>query len=128
MKILIIDDEIAALTKMKALLSGYGECTMTTNPKQAVQFFKNAITGGVPFNFIAIDIGLDLLETFNSIETKAKIKTSTKIIVTATGTKDNLQKAYINGCDGFLVKPVKRDTLREKMMSLGIVTTENLQE
>ena len=37
MKILIIDDEMAALTKMKVLLSAYGECVLSTNAGQAQQ-------------------------------------------------------------------------------------------
>jgi DNA-binding response OmpR family regulator len=40
-------------------------------------------------------------------------------MVTASGTKDNLIKAASSGCDGFMVKPVKKDTLEEKMAAWG---------
>ncbi|MBI5062913.1 MAG: hypothetical protein HZB87_05480 [Desulfatitalea sp.] len=35
MKILIVDDEMAALTKMKVLLGAFGESTLCTGSQQA---------------------------------------------------------------------------------------------
>ena len=127
MKILIIDDEMAALTKMKVLLSTYGECTLSTNAGQALQLCSKAIKSGVPFELITIDIqlgdhnGHDLLEKINKLELQERVPAAKKIMATASGTKDNLMKAYSKGCDGFIVKPVKRDDLEQKMLSLGYV-------
>ncbi len=125
MKILIIDDEMAALTKMKVLLSAYGECVLSTNAGQALQLCSKAIITGVPFELMTIDIqigndsGHDLLEKINQLELRENSPAAIKIMVTATGTKENLVKAYAKGCDGFLVKPVQRDALEQKMLSLG---------
>jgi CheY-like chemotaxis protein len=47
-------------------------------------------------------------------------------MVTASGTKANLVKAYTRGCDGFLVKPVKRDVLEEKLLGLELTKIEKL--
>lgn len=132
MKILIIDDEITALTKMKALLSAYGDCTMTTHAAQALRLFEAAIEDDTPFNLVVIDIqlsqssGFDILDSLTQLEIQADVKASIKIMVTASGTKANLVKAYTRGCDGFLVKPVKRDILEEKLRNLGLVKTEQL--
>ncbi len=125
MRILIVDDEMAALTKMKILLSSYGECTLSTTTGQAIQLCIKAIQANIPFDFITIDIqlgkesGHDLLEAINRLELKANISPAKKFMVTASGTKDNLMRAYSKGCDGFVVKPVKRDDLEQKMLSLG---------
>lgn len=125
MKILIIDDEMAALTKMKALLMPYGECTLCTNAPQAIQFCSKALQGGVPFELITIDIqlgeasGHELMERINQLEHQQRAHPAKKLMVTASGTKENLVKAYTKGCDGFLVKPVKRDALEQKMLALG---------
>ena len=125
MKILIIDDEMSALTKMKVLLSPYGECSLSTHGHQAMQFCAKAIEGGVPFELIAIDIqlgdttGHDLMEEIKTLEAKANVRPARKIMITASGTKENLVKAHTKGCDAFLVKPVKRDALEQKMLSLG---------
>jgi len=130
MKILIIDDEITALTKMKALLSAYGDCTMTTHAEQALRLFEAAIAEHTPFDLVFIDIqlsqtsGFAILESLIQLETQTNAGTSIKIMVTASGTKANLVKAYTRGCDGFLVKPVKRDVLAEKLLGLGITKAQ----
>lgn len=125
MKILIVDDEITALTKMKVLLSSYGDCTLSTNMGQALQLCQKAIRSGIPFDIITIDIqlgndnGHDLLENINQMELRERTTPAKKFMVTASSTKENLVKAYSKGCDGFIVKPVKRDDLEQKMLSLG---------
>ena len=127
MKILVIDDEMTALTKMKVLLSAYGACTMVTSGSQALQQCAKAIQNGQPFDLITFDIqlpetsGIDLLAAINKLETSRGIPASKKIMVTASGTRDNLIQATAKGCDGFIVKPVKRDTLKEKMAALGFI-------
>ncbi len=130
MKILIVDDEMAALAKMKVLLSGYGDCTLVTNGSQALQQCAKAIQNGAPYDLITIDIqlpeisGIDLLAAVSKLENSHSIPASIKIMVTASGTRDNLLKATFKGCDGFMVKPVKRDTIEEKMASLGFAKKE----
>ena len=130
MKFLVIDDEMAALTKMKMLLSAYGDCTLATNATQALQQCAKAIQQGTPYNLITIDIhlpeisGLDLVAAINKLETSHKVQASKKIIVTASGTPDNLFQAKAKGCDSFIVKPVKRDTLADKMAMLGFKKIE----
>jgi CheY-like chemotaxis protein len=127
MKILIVDDEMAALTKMKVLLSAFGECTLCTGSQQAAQLCARAIEGAHPFDLITIDIhlgrayGNDLLEEINQLEAKHRATPAKKLIVTASGTKENLVKAHQKGCDGFIVKPVQRDALEQKMLALGFV-------
>jgi two-component system chemotaxis response regulator CheY len=127
MKILIIDDEMPVLTKMKVLLSAYGECTLATTARQAIQLCTSALQENKPFDLITIDIhlkdvsGLDLLASINQIENETTLPPAKKVVVTAAGTKDNIIRAMIKGCDGFLVKPVKRDTLEQKLDSLGFV-------
>ena len=127
MKILIVDDEMAALTKMKVLLGAFGDCTLCTGAQQALQMCAKAIQASKPFDLITIDIhlghadGNDLLESINELEIKEHAAPAKKIMVTASGTKENLVKAYAKGCDGFIVKPVQRDALEQKMLAMGFV-------
>lgn len=127
MKILIVDDEMAALTKMKVLLGAFGDCTLCTGAQQALQMCAKAIQASKPFDLITIDIhlgsvdGNDLLEGINQLEIKGHTAPAKKVMVTASGTKENLVKAYSKGCDGFIVKPVQRDALEQKMLAMGFV-------
>lgn len=125
MNFLVIEDEMTALIKMKAMLNAYGEGTGVTNGYQALEQCAAAIKKGTPFDLITIDIGLpkvsglQVLQAINKLESDNKVPASKKIMVTASGTKDNLIKATSSGCDGFMVKPVRKDTLEEKMAALG---------
>jgi CheY-like chemotaxis protein len=125
MKILIVDDEMAALTKMKVLMLAYGECTLATSAMQALQLCAKAILNGTPFEVITIDIqlgdasGHDLLNAIKQLENKEHVPPSKKLMITASGTRENLMKAHAKGCDGFIVKPVMRDALEQKMLSMG---------
>jgi CheY-like chemotaxis protein len=125
MKFLVIEDEMTALIKMKAMLSAYGDSTGVTNGYQALEQCAAAIKKGAPFDLITIDIGLpevsglQVLQAINKLEADHQTPAAKKIMVTASGTKDNLIKAASSGCDGFMVKPVKKDTLEEKMATLG---------
>lgn len=125
MKILIIDDEMAALAKMKVLLAPYGECKLSTDAAKALQYCEKAIENGAPFELITIDIhlgdldGNELLEKIKQIELEANVPAAKKIMITAMGTAENLLIAHTKGCDAFIVKPVKRDAIEQKMQSFG---------
>lgn len=122
---MIVDDETAALNKMKILLSPYGECTLCSNAVQALLLYTRAIKEGQPFELVSIDIqlenrdGNELLDRMIQIEIKEGAPAAKKIIVTAVGTAENLVIAHAKGCDAFLVKPVKRDAMELKMASFG---------
>jgi two-component system, chemotaxis family, chemotaxis protein CheY len=125
MNFLVIEDEMTALIKMKAMLGAYGEGTGVTNGYQALEQCAAAIKKGTPFNLITIDIGLPkvnglkILQAINKLENDHDVPASKKIMVTASGTKDNILKAASGGCNGFFVKPVRKDALDEKMAALG---------
>lgn len=127
MNILIIDDEPAVLTKMEAMLTPYGKCSQAASALQTMKLCADAVNGNVYFDLITIDIqlpdsnGIELLMSINQLEVKSNVAPAKKIMITSSSTKENLQKAFLNGCDGFMVKPVKRDTLDQKMQSLGFV-------
>jgi two-component system, chemotaxis family, chemotaxis protein CheY len=125
MNFLIVDDEMTALIKMKAMLSAYGNCTAVTNGYHALEQCASAIKKGAPYDLITIDIGLPkvsglkVLQAISQLESDNNVPASKKIMVTASGTKENLLKASSSGCNGFIVKPVRKDTLEEKMAALG---------
>lgn len=125
MKILVIDDEYVALSRMVKLFSRWGESVGATNAAQAMELAKDGLDSGEPFDIISIDIelpdsdGLDLLNQFQELEEQSHLSwVSKKIIVSAQSKHDNITKALALGCDDFLVKPVSVSTLEEKMKLL----------
>ena len=123
MRILVIEDEFAALKKMEIMLSAYGECDAATNGLQARELYTQAIQEGRPYDLITIDIelpdtsGLDLLKYFTVIEQKNRNAVSKKFMVTAHSNADNVLGAG-KLCDGFLTKPVKKEVLEKRINKL----------
>lgn len=126
MKILVVDDEYVALTKMTTLLSPYGECDAATHARQAFELFKNASESGEPYGLITIDIhlpdidGIELLKMIRQSERHFGGAIAKKIIISVEGSAHNVTLAARNECDAFLVKPVTRATLADKLASIGV--------
>ena len=123
MRILIIDDEPIALTKMEMMLKQTGTCDKAANGIEATGLFVKAIGENKPYDLVAFDIelpditGLDLLSRFSDLEKKNGTPPAKKIMVTAHGKVDYVVKAR-EQCDAFLVKPVRKDVLLAKIAEL----------
>ena len=127
MRILVIDDEFAALKKLEVLLSERGDCDAATNAAQAKELFTQAINEGKPYDLITIDIGLpdtsglELLKFFSLLESKNPKLASKKIMVTGSAEADDVLDAS-KYCDSYITKPIKREVLSQKLNQLGIET------
>jgi two-component system chemotaxis response regulator CheY len=123
MRILLIDDEPVALTKLELMLTKVGTCDTATSGIGATECFVKAIDDNQPYDLITIDIelpditGLELLNRFCLLEKKNAITPAKKIMVTAHSNVDYVVKAR-NQCDAFVVKPLRKATLLEKIREL----------
>ena len=130
MRSLAVDDEFVALSKMVALLGPLGSCDAATNGQQASSMLCKALDESKPYNLITIDInmpdtnGIALLMCLQKEEKKRHVPQSTKLIVTAMSTQSNVLAAAKQECDGFLVKPVRKPVLIEKLTALGLLPAE----
>ncbi len=123
MRILLIDDESVALTKLGLMLAGTGDCDKAASGIQATERFVQAIGDNQPYDLVTIDIelpditGLDLLDRFCELERKNGIRPAKKIMITAHSKVDYVVKAR-SRCDAFLVKPLRKAALIEKIEEL----------
>lgn len=131
MRILLIDDEPVALTKLELMLKkNVGDCDTAASGIAATEQFVNAIGENRPYDLVTIDIdlpdvtGLDLLKRFSALEVKNQIIPSKKIMVTAHSNVDYVVKARSH-CDAYLVKPVRKAALLEKISSLFPAENKN---
>ncbi|MFP4527581.1 MAG: response regulator [Candidatus Kapaibacterium sp.] len=126
MRILCVDDEPVALAKLSGMLEKYGKVDKAENGKDAFDLFYKALYGFDPYELITIDIympemhGLDLLAKIRSEESKFPIYVSKIVMVTAEGTADNVIQAAKSHVDAFIVKPIKKDVLAQKMEEIGL--------
>ena len=130
MRILLIDDEPIALTKLELMLTNLGDCDTAVNGVQATEHFVKSISERKPYDVVTIDIelpditGLNLLNRFCELEKKNGISPAKKIMVTAHSKVDYVVEAR-DKCDAFLVKPIRKTTLLEKIKSLTNTPVSN---
>ncbi|HRX86192.1 MAG TPA: response regulator [Phycisphaerae bacterium] len=127
MRTLVIDDEFVALSRLVAILEKIDACDAATSGEQGLEMFRKALWDRQPYDLVIIDInmpdanGLDLLVAFRREENRYCVPRSRKLIVSADSTAENVRAAKHGECDGFLVKPVRRAVLVEKLSALELL-------
>jgi CheY-like chemotaxis protein len=129
-RVLVVDDEFVALTKMVAILGRYGECDAATHGHQALQMFCNAFAQGKPYDLVTLDIempgmnGLELLASICDKEDLKQIPPAKKIVVTAASSRANVAQALQNRCHAFLVKPLDGEAIDATLAKLGLTPAQ----
>ena len=130
MKTLIAEDDDASRRVLTALLNRYGESRVVTDGLGAVEAFLVALGGGVPFDLVCLDImmpemdGQEALQAIRRLEEDRGILPSegAKILmVTALDDPGNILEAFQGLCDGYMVKPVDKTQLLDKLKELGLI-------
>ncbi len=132
MKILIVDDSKSERFLLEEMLSGYGKCDTVENGLEAVETFESAIESGEPYDIVLLDImmpemnGQEALLKMREIEEENEImELDEAAIIMTTGLSDS--KSITDAIHGgeatsYIVKPVSREKLAEKLGSLGLIT------
>jgi two-component system chemotaxis response regulator CheY len=135
-RILIAEDDPATQKLMQRYLSCYGECTVTANGQEAVDAFLEAQNQKRPYAMLCLDImmpkmsGHQVLEDIRRVESELGISglDGVKVIMTtALGDSKNVIAAFREGCEAYVVKPVKKEKLVEEMEKLGLIKQEAVQ-
>ena len=130
MKTLIVEDDFVSRRLLQAILSPYGRCEVATNGKEAVQAFELAWQEKDPYNLICLDImmpemdGLQVLAEVRRIEDEKGIDglSGVKIVMTtALDDPRSIMKAFKQQCEDYLIKPIDRPKLLEKVRNLGLI-------
>ena len=120
MKILIVDDSEAARYLLEKQLSGYGTLITVNNGVKAIAEFKEALKAGESFDLIVMDFympkmdGIEASSTIRQIESEHQItrdKGVRIIMVSIIGDKEDILKAYENGCDAYIIRPYQKEQL-----------------
>ena len=131
MKILIVEDDSISRSLMQKILTSYGECDIAENGKEGVKAYKSAIDSGVRYDLVCLDIlmpemdGQEALIKIRQIEKEKGIKESEEakiIMTTALNDPESIVNAFYKGnATAYIVKPVTREKLNEKLHKLGLI-------
>ena len=130
MNCLIVEDDFVARRLMKKWLSGIGDCVIVVNGVEAVDAFKEALDKGHPYDLICLDVmmpemnGHQTLKAIRQIESDREIAglDGVKVIMTtACGDSKHIMGAFKEGCEAYLIKPIKKQELFAEIEKLGLI-------
>ena len=125
---MIVEDDLVSRRLMEKLLSSYGECEVVTNGLEAIDAFHEAYAEKRPYDLMCLDImmprmdGHEVLRCIRQLEDKRRIdgKQRVRVIVTtALSDRKNVMRAIFGKCEAYLVKPIGKENLLEKLELLG---------
>lgn len=133
MKILIVEDDPTSRLLLTRLLDDYGSCDTAVDGEEALKAFGIALEKGERYTLICLDImmpGLDghaTLEQIRRMEADEGVDglDGTRVIMTtALDDSKNVLRAFRSQCEGYLVKPIDRKKLADRLESLGLTNGE----
>lgn len=132
MRSLIVEDEFTSRMQIKFFLEEFGECDIAVNGTEAVEAYKLSVETKRPYDLICLDIklpekdGHKVLEEIRKIEDETvgneNLKTPKIFMTTALGDMKNIKDAYYHLCDEYLVKPIEKGRLVEKLIEHSLIS------
>ena len=129
MKTLIVEDDFTSRTLMQEILKGFGASHVAINGREAVTAVQQALADGAQYDLICLDVmmpemdGQEALRRIRELEEEHGIDSTrgAKIIMTTSlNDMKNVGEAYSSLCDAYLVKPIRKDVLLDKVKELGL--------
>jgi len=129
-KCLIVEDEFAARRLMQRYLSSYGDCDVAVDGYEAIEAFTQAMEEKETYDLICLDIMMPNLDGYEALTAIRKIESEhgiagldcVKVIMaTALEGSKNIMKAFRQGCEAYIVKPVEKEKLLAEIEKLGLI-------
>ncbi len=127
MKILLTEDDFLTRRVMQVFLRPYGDCDLAINGIEAVDAVKISIKENNHYDLICLDImmpgmnGKDALKLIRKLEKEANIKGAKIIMTTALNDSESITNSFKEQCDGYLIKPISKEDLKEKLEELKLI-------
>ncbi len=128
MRILIADDEKLVRHAIKGVMKNYGDCSTVADGREALNAIVYAEKNDNPFNLVILDIsmermsGIEVLKAIRKIEDDKDrpLDERMKVIMATGNSEANIVRECIEaGCDKYIIKPLKPDTVLKYVKDLG---------
>jgi two-component system chemotaxis response regulator CheY len=130
LRVLLVEDDFASRLLLQTYLSGYGECHVAANGREAVEAFRSLLERGQRYDLICMDImmpemdGREGVRQVRALEEAQGISSThgAKIIMTTAVTDiKEVIRCFRELCDSYLIKPIDLADLLSQMKSYKLV-------
>ncbi len=124
LKILLVDDDIVSLKKLRILLSPYGECHMVMEGEKALEIFQKAHSQDSPYSLITLDVdmpklsGFKVLKQIRSWEGERGVRPVRVLMTTGHDDRESIDSAVALGCTYYLLKPFDAVKVEDAMIKV----------
>ena len=120
MRVLIVDDSRFIRQHLRQLLQGMGmNCEEAEYGREAIDLLR---TAGI-FDFMLVDVNMPVMNGLECVRQlrEAGLHPRMKVMMVTTEADNSfICQALESGADEFLMKPFTPESLREKLMMLGL--------
>lgn len=129
-RFLVVDDDEPSRIMLEAILQEYGDVELAKNGLQGLLKFRNSIKQKTPFALVTLDMKMPELDGFAALECirglehvlhampRAKI-----LVMSSVDDRQTIVSALKTGADGYLLKPIQREKIEEKLSELFFLPT-----
>lgn len=124
---LIVDDELVSGSMLVLNISPLGRCDLVNNGPDAIKAFIRAIDDGEHYDLVTLDIvmpemdGHEVLKRIRIIEEERGIASAKIVMTTAMDDAKVILSAFKEQCDGYLVKPVRKEDLMKRLCEFELL-------
>ena len=114
--VLIVDDDMQAVNTMCLFLSEISNAFGVSSGRQAIEYVQQ-----FPVDVILLDIDMPFMNGFQTLEYLRNLKECINvpvILVSGKHDKATVANSVLLGVDGYLIKPVDKETLQKKVMEV----------
>ncbi|MBK8100102.1 MAG: response regulator [Planctomycetes bacterium] len=133
MRILVVEDDFISRNLMVRFLTPLGTVETGEDGKKGVEAFEKALKKGSPFDLVTLDImmpqmdGHAALQKIRALEKQIGVPQNLRarvLMTTALDDVKNITAAFRELCDDYVVKPVRKPVLFEKIAELGFTVPQ----
>lgn len=131
MKFMIVDDDDRIILLLTKLLSKYGQCSVASGAKEALEMFEKAHKEKAPFDAVFMDIvmpetdGHEVVKELRSLEKDFgidELNTFKLIMISACSDTKNVCKSFFQGyADSYVAKPDLTTKLIEELKNIQLI-------
>ncbi len=126
-RFLIVDDDAVCRALMNEFLKPYGQCDLAYDGHEGLAAFRMALDRRQPYDLVCLDImmpgsdGHQVLGSLRKMESERGIHGSDGVnVIMATALRDSQHcvRAFKEGCESYITKPIKEPDLLEQVKLL----------